>query len=74
MVLEKEGTIVRIIERGTKQLVGTYTESKNFGFVIPDDKRIISDIFLFQRMWRWGGAVEGHKVVVKKSLLIRRIV
>ncbi len=59
----KEGTIVRIIERGTKQLVGTYTESKNFGFVIPDDKRIISDIFIPKHAAM--GAVEGHKVVVK---------
>lgn len=59
----KEGTIVRIIERGTKQLVGTYTESKNFGFVIPDDKRIISDIFIPKSAA--AGAVEGHKVVVK---------
>jgi ribonuclease R len=59
----KEGTIVRIIERGTKQLVGTYTESKNFGFVIPDDKRIISDIFIPKNAAM--GAVEGHKVVVK---------
>ncbi|WP_129732067.1 ribonuclease R [Ectobacillus funiculus] len=59
----KEGTIVRIIERGTKQLVGTYTESKNFGFVIPDDKRIISDIFIPKNVAM--GAVEGHKVVVK---------
>ena len=35
----REGTIVRILERGVQQIVGTYTESKNFGFVIPDDKK-----------------------------------
>ncbi|CAM4055194.1 ribonuclease R [Bacillus manliponensis] len=59
----KEGSIVRIIERGTKTLVGTYTESKNFGFVIPDNKRWTSDIFILKSASM--GAVDGHKVVVK---------
>ncbi|MGN7194542.1 ribonuclease R [Bacillus mycoides] len=59
----QEGAIVRILERGTKELVGTYTESKNFGFVIPDNKRWTSDIFILKSASM--GAVEGHKVVVK---------
>src|SRR4051794_897878 len=42
----REGTVVRIIERGIQQIVGTYTESKHFGFVIPDDKKFTSDIFI----------------------------
>jgi ribonuclease R len=59
----REGTVVRIVERGTKEVVGTYTESKSFGFVIPDDKRIVSDIFIPKNASM--GAVEGHKVVVR---------
>ncbi|MFX3622917.1 MAG: ribonuclease R [Ectobacillus sp.] len=59
----KEGTVVRIVERGTKEVVGTYTQSKSFGFVIPDDKRITSDIFIPKNASM--GAVEGHKVVVR---------
>jgi len=59
----KEGTIVRIIERGVTEIVGTYTESKNFGFVIPDDKKIVNDIFIPNHATN--GAVEGHKVVVR---------
>jgi ribonuclease R len=59
----KEGTVVRILERGTKKVIGTYTESKNFGFVLPDDKRIASDIFIPKHASM--GAVEGHKVVVQ---------
>ncbi|RAK18591.1 ribonuclease R [Anoxybacillus vitaminiphilus] len=59
----KEGTIVRIIERGVTEIVGTYTESKNFGFVIPDDKKIVNDIFIPKHAKN--GAVEGHKVVVR---------
>ncbi|MGG2953086.1 ribonuclease R [Geobacillus stearothermophilus] len=59
----REGTIVRIVERGVKEVVGTYTESKYFGFVIPDDKRIVNDIFIPKHAAN--GAVEGHKVVVR---------
>ena len=59
----REGTIVRILERGIQQIVGTYTESKNFGFVIPDDKKFAGDIFIPKAASN--GAVEGHKVVVK---------
>lgn len=59
----REGTIVRILERGIQQIVGTYTESKHFGFVIPDDKKFASDIFVPKSASM--GAVEGHKVVVK---------
>ncbi|WP_053360528.1 ribonuclease R [Bacillus sp. FJAT-27251] len=58
----REGTIVRILERGVQQIVGTYTESKHFGFVIPDDKKFTSDIFIPKEASM--GAVEGHKVVV----------
>lgn len=58
-----EGSIVRILERGMTQVVGTYTKSKNFGFVIPDDKKINGDIFIPKNASM--GAVEGHKVVVK---------
>ena len=59
----QEGTVIRILERGIKQVVGTYSESKSFGFVIPDDKKIANDIFIPQHASH--GAVEGHKVVVK---------
>ncbi|MGM9988296.1 MAG: ribonuclease R [Bacillaceae bacterium] len=59
----KEGTIVKIIERGTKEMVGTYSPSKHFGFVVPDNKRFISDIFIPKNASM--GAIEGHKVIVK---------
>ena len=59
----REGSIIRILERGVQQIVGTYVESKSFGFVIPDDKKFASDIFVPKSASK--GAVEGHKVVVK---------
>ena len=59
----REGSVEKIIARGIKEVVGTYSESKNFGFVIPDDKKIANDIFIPKNVSR--GAVEGHKVVVR---------
>lgn len=59
----REGAVVRILERGKTEIVGTYTDSKHFGFVIPDDKKFASDIFIPKEAAH--GAVEGHKVVVK---------
>ncbi|MCB2298894.1 ribonuclease R [Clostridium tagluense] len=41
-----EGEITRIIERSNKTIIGTYDDSKNFGFVVADDKRIAQDIFI----------------------------
>jgi len=60
---KKEGAIIRIIERNIQKIVGTYTETKNFGFVIPNDKKITNDIFIPKHAKN--GAVEGHKVVVR---------
>lgn len=59
----REGTIVKIIERGVSRVVGTYVQSSNFGFVLPDDKKFTSDIFIPKNLSL--GAVDGHKVVVE---------
>lgn len=59
----KEGTVLRIIDRGMKEVVGTFEKSKNFGFVIPDNQKFGYDIFIPKEHTM--GAVSGHKVVVK---------
>ena len=59
----QEAAVLRILERGTKQVVGTYEQSEHFGFVIPDSSRIGKDIFVPRE--RSKGAVNGHKVVVE---------
>ncbi|WP_175615598.1 ribonuclease R [Piscibacillus halophilus] len=58
-----EGIVVRIVERNNAPIVGTYQDNGRFGFVIADDKRIPNDIFI--REGNSGGAVDGHKVIVK---------
>jgi ribonuclease R len=58
-----EGTVIRIVKRGVEEIVGTFMDSKNFGFVVPDDKRIPNDVFIPKESTK--GAVDGHKVLVK---------
>lgn len=41
-----EGEIIKILERANKVIIGTYEDSKNFGFVVAEDKRISQDIFI----------------------------
>ncbi|QBQ04361.1 ribonuclease R [Sporosarcina pasteurii] len=59
----REGTITRIAERKTTQIIGTYQDNRGFGFVIPDDKKLPMDIFIAKGDSL--GAVEGHKVIVE---------
>ncbi len=58
----REGIVKKVLTRGTMQLVGTYQESKYFGFVIPDNGRYTRDIFIPKEHSK--GAVNGQKVVV----------
>ena len=59
----QEARVVKVLERGMKQLVGTYEQCENFGFVIPDDSKVGTDVFVPKE--RSKGAVTGHKVVVE---------
>ena len=44
----KEGKVLNILERGMKQVVCTYEQSKTFGFAVPDNPKFGSDIFIPQ--------------------------
>ncbi len=57
-----EGCVVRVLEHANRTLVGYYQKNKGFGFVVPDNQRIATDIFIPQG--KDMGAVTGHKVVV----------
>lgn len=58
-----EAEIVKVVERGATQIVGTYDKSNNARFVIPDDKRFTRDIHIQPK--RDLNAKNGQKVVVK---------
>ena len=57
-----EGTIVDIIERKTKVIIGTFQKSKNYGFVVPDEKAMGTDVFISKKLRH--KAKNGDKVVV----------
>lgn len=60
-----EARIVDILEHAYVDIVGTFEKSENFGFVIPDDRHLVTDIFVPQG--KTMGAVDGHKVVCHLS-------
>lgn len=55
--------IEQIKKHEKNQLVGTFQKSKDFAFVVPDDKTIGTDIFIAKR--NFGKARDGHKVLVE---------
>ncbi len=58
-----EGKITKIIRHEKDTIVGTFQKSRNFGFVVPDDKNFGTDIFISKS--NWGKARNNHKVLVK---------
>ncbi|WP_425058417.1 Ribonuclease R [Sporomusa carbonis] len=58
-----EGEIIRVVARANNKVVGTFEASRNFGFVLPDDRRIGRDIFIPKD--EFNGAKTGAKVVVE---------
>lgn len=60
---KREGKVIKIVERGIKDVVGYYQKNKSFGFVVPDNQKVPYDIFVPGE--KSNGAVTGHKVVVR---------
>ena len=58
-----EGVVLKILERGIKEVVGTFQRRKNFGFVVCDNQRILQDIFI--PLEAMNGALDGQKVVAE---------
>lgn len=58
----KEGAVIKIISRGRESLVGTFESVPTGGFVVPDDKKWGSDVFVPKDKTK--GAKSGDKVVV----------
>ena len=61
----KEAEIVTVLNRGMTQIVGTFESCKSYGFVIPDNSKIATDIYIAKENKK--GAVDGHKVVVEMT-------
>ena len=59
----REGKIIKILEHNNDTIVGTFKKSKNFGFVVPDDRNISDDIYISKRKSK--SIKNNQKVVVK---------
>ena len=60
---KKEGDVVEIVARAKTEFVGVLQVSKNFGFVVPDNNKMYSDIFIPKE--ELGEAVNGEKVIAE---------
>ena len=58
-----EAKIVKVIKREKETVVGIFQKSKNFGFVVPDDKKFLTDIFISKKKCK--EAKNNDKVIVK---------
>ncbi|MBP3707787.1 MAG: ribonuclease R [Clostridia bacterium] len=58
-----EGIVVKILKHAKDTIVGMFEPSRNFGFVVPDDKRFGTDIFISKKNFL--NAKKKDKVVVK---------
>ncbi len=56
-----EGRVVAIIKRGRNRFVGRIELSRNFGFVVPDFKKIYQDFFIYPE--NLNGATANDKVL-----------
>ena len=58
-----EGKINKIIKHEKDTVVGIFQKNENFGFVVPDDKSLGTDIFISKK--NFGKARNGHKVLAQ---------
>jgi ribonuclease R len=59
--LRAEGRVIRILERAHDTIVGTLQNSRNFWYVIPDDPRLVHNVYVAPTT----KAHRGDKVVVR---------
>lgn len=58
-----EGEVIKILERANINVIGTFEDNGNYGFVIPDNNKIFYDIFIPKSAKN--NAKNGQKVVAK---------
>jgi ribonuclease R len=58
-----EGEILKILKRANNRVVGTFENSRYFGFVVPDEKKICGDVFIPKD--EFNNAKSGQKVIAE---------
>ena len=46
---KREGEVREVLERSNNKIIGVYEDSRNFGFVVPEDTRLNQDIFISKK-------------------------
>ena len=59
----REGRVIKVLERSRETIVGIYHPEKNFGFVTPDDPKLVQSLFV--PPGQEGGAAKGDIVVAR---------
>lgn len=59
----REGVVLKVLERGMKEIVGTYQLNRDFGFVLCDNPKVSKDIFIPMKEAK--GVKNGDKVVAE---------
>ena len=60
---KQEGEVIDIIKRSKTEFVGVFQANKNFGFVLPDNRKLTTDFFISNN--DINEANDGDKVLVK---------
>jgi ribonuclease R len=42
----REGKVIRVLERGFRKVVGKFMKGKNYSYIIPDDERILQEVYI----------------------------
>lgn len=58
-----EGKVIRILEKANSRIVGTFEGEDGYGFLLPDDRSLGTDLFIPKK--NANGAREGMKVVAE---------
>lgn len=50
----QEGKVLKVVKHNKDTFVGVFQKSRNFGFVVPDDRKANTDIFISKKNCRKG--------------------
>ncbi|MGN8888345.1 ribonuclease R [Blautia sp. HCP28S3_G10] len=58
-----EGTVIKILERGNQEVVGTFQRERDYGFILCDNQKFSKDIYISAKNAK--GVRDGDKVVAE---------
>src|SRR5438045_4952942 len=60
-----EARVIRILSRANETIVGTLQQTRNFFYVVPDDPRLVHDVYVTRDRVAGRVPAVGDKVVVR---------